>query len=108
MCGKDAAVATLAIRFQSVLKPLAIRPLVMLGQASLPVFCIHLLCVFSALTIMGNNAIVSGWQAIMVVLLSLFALLLTATIATNIRAKAKRGPTRPEPQIPSAPGYIAA
>ena len=50
------AVAAIAIRFRSLLKPLAIRPLVMLGQASLPVFCVHLLCVFFALTIMGNNA----------------------------------------------------
>lgn len=97
-----AAVATLAIRFQSVLKPLAIRPLVMLGQASLPVFCVHLLCVFLALTIMGNNAVVSGWQAIMVVLLSLSALLLTARIATNRSAKSKGS----RPELPIPPGYI--
>ncbi len=84
-----AAVATLAIRFQSVLKPLAIRPLVMLGQASLPVFCVHLLCVFLALTIMGNHAVESGWQATMAVLLSLSALLLTARIATNRSQKSK-------------------
>jgi hypothetical protein len=101
-----AAVATLAIRFQSVLKPLAIRPLVMLGQASLPVFCIHLLCVFLALTIMGNNAVVSGWQAIMVVLLSLSSLLLTAKIAANRRARLKPGPIRPEIPIQPGPGYI--
>src|ERR1700730_10561956 len=49
------AVAVLAIRFRSALRPFAIRPLVMLGQASLPVFCVHLLCVFFALTIMGTD-----------------------------------------------------
>jgi len=38
-----AAVATLLIFSQSVLKPLAIRPLVMMGQSSLQVFCVHLL-----------------------------------------------------------------
>lgn len=101
-----AAVATLAIRFQSVLKPLAIRPFAMLGQASLPVFCIHLLCVFLALTIMGNNAAVSGSQAIMLVLLSLSALLFTARIATNRRARLNGDPTRPEVPIPPTPGYI--
>jgi hypothetical protein len=96
-----AAVATLAIRFRSVLKPLAIRPLVLMGQASLPVFCIHLLCVFFALTIMGNNPIVGGWQSIVVILISLSALLLTAKIAANRRAKAKADhPAGPKVQIP--------
>ncbi|HEY4780321.1 MAG TPA: OpgC domain-containing protein, partial [Chthoniobacterales bacterium] len=33
------AVAVVAIRFRTALSPLAIRPLVMLGQSSLPVFC---------------------------------------------------------------------
>ncbi len=96
-----AAVATLAIRFRLVLKPLAIRPLVILGQASLPVFCTHLLCVFVALTIMGNNSVVSGWQAIVVILVSLSSLLLTARIAANRKA-ATRGdrPTWPKAQIP--------
>lgn len=77
------AVAVLAIRFRSVLRPFAIRPLVMLGQASLPVFCVHLLCVFFALTLMKNDPIIGGWKAIVVILASLSALLLTATVAAN-------------------------
>jgi hypothetical protein len=84
-----AAVATLAIRFRSVLKPLAVRPLVMMGQASLQVFCVHLLCVFVALTIMGNHTIVGGWQSVVVVLISLSALFLTARIAASRRAKTR-------------------
>ena len=82
------AVAVLAIRFRSLLRPLAIRPLVMLGQASLPVFCVHLLCVFFALTIMKNDPIIGGWKAIAVIIASLLALLITAKIATKRRAKA--------------------
>jgi hypothetical protein len=82
------AVAVLAIRFRSLLRPFAIRPLVMLGQASLPVFCVHLLCVFVALTIMKNDPMLGGWKAIVVILASLSALLLTAKIAANRRAKA--------------------
>jgi hypothetical protein len=82
-----AAVATLAIRFRSVLKPLAISPLVMLGQASLQVFCVHLLCVFFALVILGNNLVLSGWQSAVLILTSLSALLITARIATRDRAK---------------------
>jgi peptidoglycan/LPS O-acetylase OafA/YrhL len=70
------------------LRPLATKTLVMLGQASLPVFCVHLLCVFFALTIMGNNPMLRGWKATVVILASFSALLLTAKIATIRRAKA--------------------
>src|SRR6202166_2165346 len=82
------AIAILAIRFRALLRPLATKTLVMLGQASLPVFCVHLLCVFFALTIMGNDQMLRGWKAIVVVLVSFSALLLTAKIATILRAKA--------------------
>ena len=100
------AVAVLAIRFRSTLSSLAIRPLVMLGQASLPVFCVHLLCVFFALTIMGNDPILSGWKAILIILASLLALLLTAKIATTRRARAG-GNRVPAPKLPAPPaaGY---
>jgi len=99
-----AAVATLAIRFRSILKPLAIRPLVILGEASLPVFCTHLLCVFVALTVMGNHSVLSGWQATVVILASLTALMLTARVAAGRRAKAKSDRATPVPMPPSA-GY---
>lgn len=82
------AVAVLAIRFRSVLRPLAIRPLVMLGQCSLPVFCVHLLCVFFALTVMGNNEMLTGWPALALIVMSLCALLLTASVASRRRMKA--------------------
>jgi hypothetical protein len=81
------AVLVLAVRLRSMLKPLAIPPLVMLGQASLAVFCVHLLCVFCALTIMGNNAMIGGWRAVALVLGSLSALLLTALFVTNRRKR---------------------
>jgi hypothetical protein len=84
------AVSILALRFRSVWRFLATRPLVMLGQSSLPVFCVHLLCVFFALTIMGNDPILREWTGIVVILTSLSALLLTAKIATNRRANAAR------------------
>jgi hypothetical protein len=100
------AIAVLAIRFRSVLRPFAIRPLVMLGQASLPVFCVHLLCVFCALTIMGNDPIIRGWKAMIVILASFSALLLTAKIATNRRAKAgENHATGPKLQTPPRGGH---
>jgi hypothetical protein len=89
------AVAVLAIRFRSLLKPLAIRPLVMLGQASLPVFCVHLLCVFFALTIMRNNPMLTGWPAFAMILVSFSALLLTAVIARWRAMKAAGKPVVP-------------
>jgi len=82
------AIAILAIRFRSVLKPLAIRPLVMMGQASLQVFCVHLLCVFFALTIMRNNAMLTGWPAVAMVVISLSSLVLTATVVGRRGMKA--------------------
>ena len=79
------AALLLVVKLRSVLKPLAIRPLVMLGQASLSVFCVHLLCVFCALTVMGNNNAIYGWQAVVTVVGSLAALFITAAIATKKR-----------------------
>jgi hypothetical protein len=97
------AVAVLAIRFRTVLRPFAVRPLVMLGQSSLPVFCVHLLCVFLALTLMKNDPVMRDWRAIVVILGSLSALLLTAKIATHRRANAK-GTRAASPQLPTPPG----
>lgn len=97
-----AAVATLAIRFRSALKPLAISPLVMLGQASLQVFCVHLLCVFFALLILGNHTILNGWQSSVTILSSLLALLITARIVTRNREQARGGrPAGPRIFIPA-------
>lgn len=97
------AVAVLAIRFRSVLRPLAISPLVMLGQASLPVFCVHLLCVFFALTIMKNDPILAGWKAIAIILASLSALLVTTKVANKRRVKAAEN--RGTEALPPRAGY---
>jgi len=75
----------------------------MLGQSSLPVFCVHLLCVFLALTLMKNDPVMRDWRAIVVILGSLSALLLTAKIATYRRANAK-GTRAASPQLPTPPG----
>jgi hypothetical protein len=96
------AVAAIAIRFRSLLKPLAIRPLVMLGQASLPVFCVHLLCVFFALTVMGNNAMLTGWRAAVLVVVSFTALLVTAIVANWRAVKASERTVTPLITLPPA------
>jgi hypothetical protein len=105
-----AAVAVLLIRFQSVLKPLAVRPLVQLGQASLQVFCVHLLFTFAGLTLLGNAAMLSAWKQILLLVATLGAMLLTAKIFSKSESKVetKNEPAgKPrfagEPQLASTP-----
>ena len=74
------AFAVLLIRLQPVLKWLAVRPLVMLGQASLQVFCAHLFFCFFGLTMMGSASMVSGWRQVLLLTLTFSALLFTAKI----------------------------
>ncbi len=81
-----AAVAAVAIRWRSSLQRLAIRPLVMLGQTSLDVFCVHLLCVFCALTAMGNRPAVGGWAALALVASSWSALFVASAVLHGRRA----------------------
>ena len=81
-----AALATLAIRFQSVLRRLAVRPLVLMGQASLEVFCVHLFCVFVALIAVRGNPVLTGWVAAATIVISLSAMLLTGIVMANRRA----------------------
>jgi len=98
------AAAVLVIRLRSVLKHLAIRPLVMLGQASLPVFCIHLLAVFLALTIMGNRDFIAGWRAVALVIGSISALMVTAVVVTRGRERSRAERTAVLPLNLHAPG----
>ncbi|MFY9532355.1 MAG: OpgC domain-containing protein [Candidatus Acidiferrales bacterium] len=85
-----AAIAALLVRFQTVVKPLAIRVLVMLGQASLQVFCAHLLFCFLGLAIMGDASRVNGWQQIALVGATLSGLLLTARIFSKTGTREAR------------------
>ena len=84
-----AAIAALAIRFQRPLARLAIGPLVLLGRASIQVFCAHLLFCFLGLTIMGSRSMVSGWQQAVLIVLALSALYITARIFSKGEAPPK-------------------
>jgi hypothetical protein len=96
-----AAVAALLIHFQSLIKPLAIRPLVLMGQASLQVFCAHLLFCFIGLAIMGDAPMVNGWQQAALVTIALSGMFLTAKILSRkLPAAPSAQPTpRPVPQF---------
>jgi hypothetical protein len=104
-----AAVAALLIRFQSILKPLAVRPLVMLGQASLQVFCVHLLFTFAGLTLLGNAAMLSAWQQIALLAATLAAMLLTAKIFSKSESKVERkGESTPNGEPANVPQLATA
>ncbi len=91
------AVATLLIVAQALLKPLAIRPLVLLGQSSLQVFCVHLLFCFAGLTLLGNASMLSGWQQFGLLAATFTAMLLTAKLFSKVEAKQERQPKTDAP-----------
>ena len=94
-----AAVAALLIRFPLVLRLLTLRPLILLGQASLPVFCSHLLFCFVGLTIMGSAPAVTGWQQIVLALATVAGMFATAKIfALSDSDDDKRRRPRPVPR----------
>jgi hypothetical protein len=82
-----AAAAAILIVAQPLLKYLAIRPLVLMGQSSLQVFCVHLLFCFAGLTLMGNAAMLSGAKQFGLLFVTFAAVLLTAKIFSKSEAK---------------------
>jgi hypothetical protein len=85
-----AAVAALLIVTQSLWKFLAVRPLVLMGQSSLQVFCVHLLCCFAGLTLLGNASRISGWRQVELLTATFVAMLLTAKLFSKSEAKHER------------------
>jgi hypothetical protein len=87
-----AAAATVLVYFQSALKPLAVRPLVLMGQSSLQVFCVHLLFCFAGLTLMGNASMLDGWRQLALLTATFTAMLLTAKFFSKSEATQERQP----------------
>jgi hypothetical protein len=96
-----AAVGALLIFSQSILKPLAIRPLVMLAS-SLQVFCVHLLFCFAGLTLMGNASMLNGWRQAGLLTATFSAMLLTAKVFSKSEAKHERQAKTESPPEPLA------
>jgi hypothetical protein len=99
-----AAAAAVLAYFQTVLKPLAIKPLVLMGQSSLQVFCVHLLFCFAGLTLMGNASMLSGWKQLGLLAATFTAMLLTAKLFSKSEAKQER---QPKPGLPIEAGQPA-
>ena len=90
-----AAAAMLLIVSQLLWKFLAVGPLVLMGQSSLQVFCVHLLCCFAGLTLLGNASMLSGWKQIALLTGTFAAMLVTAKVFSKSEAKHERKP-KPE------------
>lgn len=87
-----AAVAAVLIVAQRWLKPLAVRPLVLMGQSSLQVFCVHLLFCFAGLTLMGNASMLNGWRQFGLLAATFAGMLATATLFSKSEATHERQP----------------
>jgi hypothetical protein len=85
-----AAVAALLIVSQPITKQAAIRPLVLLGQSSLQVFCVHLLFCLAGLTFLGNASMLSGLKQIVLLTMTFTAMLITAIVFSKSEAKNER------------------
>jgi hypothetical protein len=85
-----AAVAALLILSLPVTKTAAIKPLVLMGQSSLQVFCVHLLFCFAGLTLLGNASMLSGWRQCALLSVTFTGMLVTAKIFSKSEAKNER------------------
>jgi len=102
-----AAIAALLVRFQSVVKPLAVRPLVLMGQSSLQVFCAHFVFCFIGLGLMGSAERIFGWAQLALIVVTFAALLLVARIFAREElgaTKARKPEARPAVKA-AAGGY---
>src|SRR6266404_4049805 len=98
------ALAVLLIRARSYVKRLAIKPLVLLGQSSLQVFCTHLLFCFAGLTLLGNALMLSGWKQFGLLATTLFAMLLTAKLLDKSELKAEVTKPAAKQNLPAVEG----
>jgi hypothetical protein len=91
------AAAMLLIRFREALKPLAIRPLVLMGQSSLQVFTMHFFFCFLGIGMMGNAERIFGWKQGVLIVGTFGALLLIAKLYARPELNAQASGGRESP-----------
>lgn len=98
------AIAMLLIRFRPVMKALTIRPLLLMGQSSLQVFCMHFIFCFIGIAMMGDGQRLHGWWKQAALIVVTFAALLAvarynarpiATPQSDSAEKQSHRPARP-------------
>jgi len=71
------------VRFRSLVQAFATRPLVLMGQSSLQVFCTHFVFCFVGVGLMGSADRIYGWTQVPLIAGTFAALLLVAKIAAR-------------------------
>jgi hypothetical protein len=89
------AMAVVLIHFRFILKALSIRPLVLMGQSSLQVFCTHFVFCFIGIGMMGNGDRIYGWPQLALIVGTFAALLLVAKL--SVRQKEADSAVHPVP-----------
>ena len=69
---------------------IAIPPLVLLGKASLQVFCAHLLFCFAALSLVGDGIGAPAWIQLVLIATTLIGLFMLAGLVANPRTRVKK------------------
>jgi hypothetical protein len=93
------AIAMLLVRFRSVVKHIAIKPLVMMGQSSLPVFCTHFVFCFIGISMMGSADRLYGWKQGALIVVTFAALMTVARFAARQDpSTSKSAPANPVPE----------
>ena len=94
-------IAALLLRFQTFLKPLAVRPLVIMGQASLTVFIAHIAFCFLGLALMRDNPVLVGWEQVALPTLTFSALYWAAKRAVERKGKTRAATAQPVSLAPA-------
>lgn len=96
------AIAMVLIRFRPVMKAISIRPLVLMGQSSLQVFCTHFVFCFVGIALMGDAQRLHGWVQAALIAVTFAALFGVARFnarpiatAPTKQAEKRRRPVRP-------------
>lgn len=96
------AIAMLLVRFRPIMRAISIRPLVLMGQSSLQVFCTHFVFCFIGIAMMGDAQRLYGWKQVALLVVTFGALLAVARFnarrlepAQQNEAEKQRRPVRP-------------
>jgi hypothetical protein len=87
------AIAMLLIRFRPVMNALTVRPLVLMGQSSLQVFCTHFVFCFIGIAMMGDGQRLYGWKQAALIVVTFAALLAVARYNARTIASPKSDKT---------------
>jgi hypothetical protein len=90
------AIAMLLVRFRPIMKAISIRPLVLMGQSSLQVFCTHFVFCFIGIAMMGDAQRLYGWKQAALLLTTFATLYLVARLRERHLEPSPAGAVRKE------------